>query len=319
MEFVPLRFLSKLSAGVPTPARSASVFFTTLYLPPAACTARRSLVSASTVMPWKVERMTVDTLASSVLSLSRSCCFSLRFFIVSLRWFARLRGSGHRFYFGQVDGDARTHGRSHGDFLDVLALGCGRLGFHHRLNYRLGVLGQLRAVKLNLADRAVHDPRLVDTEFHFAGLYFLDRLGHFEGDRTGLGVGHQPARAEHLTQLSGGAHHVRRGDHRVVIRPAFHDFLHDFVPADEVRPGFLRFANLVTAGNHQHANALAESVGQTHGAAHDLVGVFRINAQIDGQLDGFVEFRVMRLLQKFGRLSELIGAQFYQLTRFLHV
>src|SRR2546430_16604665 len=30
--------------------------------------------------------MTVDTLASSVLSLSRSCCFSLRFFIVSLRW-----------------------------------------------------------------------------------------------------------------------------------------------------------------------------------------------------------------------------------------
>src|SRR6266567_3372906 len=90
MEFVPLRFLSKLSAGVPTPARSASVFFTTLYLPPAACTARRSLVSASTVMPWKVERMTVDTLASSVLSLSRSCCFSLRFFIVLLRWLGLL-------------------------------------------------------------------------------------------------------------------------------------------------------------------------------------------------------------------------------------
>src|SRR2546429_5040098 len=30
------------SAGVPAPARSASVFFTTLYLPPAASTARRS-------------------------------------------------------------------------------------------------------------------------------------------------------------------------------------------------------------------------------------------------------------------------------------
>src|SRR5438046_7262251 len=185
--------------------------------------------------------MTVDTLASSVLSLSRSCCFSLRFFIVSLRWpwFARLRGGGHRFYFGQVDGDARTHGRSHGDFLDVLALGCGRLGFHHRLNYRLGVLGQLRAVKLDFANRAVHDPRLVDTEFHFAGLYFLDRLGHFEGDRTGLGVGHQPARAEHLTQLSGGAHHVRRGDIRVWIRSVFYGFLIYHIHADVLTYSFV--------------------------------------------------------------------------------
>src|SRR6266699_1018890 len=132
MEFVPLRFLSKLSAGVPTPARSASVFFTTLYLPPAACTARRSLVSASTVMPWKVERMTVDTLASSVLSLSRSCCFSLRFFIVLLRWLGPLNYAAAAI----ASASARSMVMPGpmvevSDFLDVFALGRGRLGFHH--------------------------------------------------------------------------------------------------------------------------------------------------------------------------------------------
>src|SRR6266568_4649943 len=197
MEFVPLRFLSKLSAGVPTPARSASVFFTTLYLPPAACTARRSLVSASTVMPWKVERMTVDTLASSVLSLSRSCCFSLRFV--------------------QVDGDARTHGRGQCDFLDVFALGRGRLGFHHGFDDRVRVFRELSGVKLDFADWAVHDPGLVHTKFHFAGLDFLDRLRDIESDRAGFRVGHQPPRPQHLAKLTGRAHHVWRSDHGIVI------------------------------------------------------------------------------------------------------
>src|ERR1700720_4402189 len=32
-------------------------------------------------MPWKVVRITVETFASSPFSLSRSCCFSLRFFM----------------------------------------------------------------------------------------------------------------------------------------------------------------------------------------------------------------------------------------------
>src|SRR6266699_2047075 len=194
MEFVPLRFLSKLSAGVPTPARSASVFFTTLYLPPAACTARRSLVSASTVMPWKVERMTVDTLASSVLSLSRSCCFSLRFFIVLLRW----------------------------------------LGLHHGLDHRVGVLRQLCALKLDFADGTMDNAGLVHTKFHFAGLDFLDGFGNIKSNRAGFRVGHQPARPQHLAELTGRAHHVWRSDHGIVIRPAFHDLLDDVIAADKI-------------------------------------------------------------------------------------
>src|SRR5262245_52321894 len=132
MEFVPVRFFSKFSAGVPAPARSARVFFTTLYLPPAACTARRSFVSSSTLMPWKVVRITVETLASSDFSLSRSACFSLRFFMISLRYApAPLGGYSQRLRFGQVDGDARPHRRGQCDFLNVLPFCGGRLGFHH--------------------------------------------------------------------------------------------------------------------------------------------------------------------------------------------
>src|SRR5260370_16982486 len=109
--------------------------------------------------------MTVDHLASSVWSLSRPCCFSLRFFIISLRWPRPLRGGGHRFHFGQVDGDARTHGRGQCDLLNVLALGRARLGFHHGLDYRVAVLSHLPSFTLILSNPPLHPPRLLHTHF----------------------------------------------------------------------------------------------------------------------------------------------------------
>src|SRR5215467_1128791 len=137
MELVPLRFFSRSWAGVPCPARSASVFFTTLYLSPAACTARRSLVSSSTVMPWKVERITVETFASSVFSLSRSACFSLRFFMIPFPLHVqrrRLRRSRVCLRLNQVNRNSRTHRRGQRNLLDVLALGRCRLGFQNGTN-----------------------------------------------------------------------------------------------------------------------------------------------------------------------------------------
>src|SRR5215472_1249920 len=320
IEFVPVRFFSRFSAGVPAPARSASVFFTTLYLPPAACTARRSLVSWSTLMPWKVVRITVETLASSDFSLSRSACFSLRFFINPLATLQRLSGGCcQRLRFGQVDGDAWPHRRGQCDFLDVLALGRGGLGLDHGFEHRVGVAHELRRIKLNLADRAMHDSGFVHAEFHFAGFHFLDGLGHFKRDRAGLGIGHQTTWAEHFAELSGGAHHVRGGNHGVEIRPALHDFLYHVVAADEVRAGFLRFAHFFPARDDQHAHGLAQPVRQAHGSAHHLVGMLRIDSQIDGQFHGFVELRVMQLLQQLGRFAELVRARRDLLARILHM
>src|SRR5215468_5061895 len=143
MELVPLRFFSKSCAGVPCPARSARVFLTTLYLPPAACTARRSFVSSSTVMPWKVERITVETFASSVFSLSKSCCFSLRFFMIPFTSAFRLRCGRVCLCLVQVNGNSRSHRRGQSNLLHVLALGRRRLGLQHCSNQCMGVLGQL--------------------------------------------------------------------------------------------------------------------------------------------------------------------------------
>src|SRR5215468_4682183 len=137
MELVPLRFFSKSCAGVPWPARSASVFLTTLYLPPAACTARRSLVSSSTVMPWKVDKITVETFASSVFSLSRSCCFSLFFFMIPRPGVSGSGRRGQRFRLSQVNQNSRAHSRGQRDFLHILALGRRRLSLDDRINQRV--------------------------------------------------------------------------------------------------------------------------------------------------------------------------------------
>src|SRR5713226_1292886 len=298
MELVPVRFLSNPSAAVPAPARSASVFFTTLYLPPAACTARRSLVSFSTLMPWKVVRMTVETLASSVFSLSRSCCFSLRFFIRSLRYFGSLlRRCRQCFHLEQVDENAWTHGRGQRNFLDIFALGCSRLGFDDGTDDGVGVFRKLRGVKLNFPNWAMHNAGLVDAKFHFAGLGFLNGFGNVEGDRAGLGIGHEAAGTENFAQFAGGLHHVGRGDDSVVIRPAFNDLLHYVIAADEIRARILRFTNFFTARDDQHTDGFAEAVGKNDGATHNLVGVLGIDAEIDSELNGLVELGVMRLLQ----------------------
>jgi hypothetical protein len=47
--------------------------------------------------------------------------------------------------------------------------------------------------------------------------------------------------------------------------------------------------------------------------------VFRINAEIDGQLNGLVKLGVMRLLQKLGSLAELVGTRLHFLARVFNV
>ncbi len=181
------------------------------------------------------------------------------------------------------------------------------------------VFREFRGVKLNFANRAMHDSRFVHTEFHFAGFGFADGFGNVRGHRSGFRVRHQPARAEHFAQTSGGLHHVRRGDYSVIIRPAFHDFLHHFIAADEIRAGFLRFANFVSAGKNQHANRFAQAVWQNDGAANYLVGMLWIHAQIKCQFHGLVKLRMMRLLDQLRRFRELVGTRFHFLARVLYV
>ena len=58
---------------------------------------------------------------------------------------------------------------------------------------------------------------------------------------------------------------------------------------------------------------------KNHGAAHDLIGVLRVDTQIDGQFDGFVKLRVVRLLNQLACFRELVRMRFHLLARILYM
>ncbi len=80
-----------------------------------------------------------------------------------------------------------------------------------------------------------------------------------------------------------------RGDDGVEVEPAALDLLGQLLAADEVGARLFGFADLLAAGEDQHAERLAQAVRQHDGAAHHLVGVLGIDAEAQGDLDGLVE------------------------------
>ena len=72
------------------------------------------------------------------------------------------------------------------------------------------------------------------------------------------------------------------------ISPLLH-LLGQIFGADDVGTGLLGFFGLGALGEHRDAQLAARAVRQRDHAAHHLVGMTRIDAQIDRQLDGLVE------------------------------
>ena len=58
---------------------------------------------------------------------------------------------------------------------------------------------------------------------------------------------------------------------------------------------------------------------QNDGSANYLIGMLRIDAQIDGQLNRFVELGVVRLLDQLRCFLELVRTRFHFLARVLYV
>src|SRR5262249_59652074 len=100
-----------------------------------------------------------------------------------------------------------------------------------------------------------------------AGLDPLPRLGDVDRHRAGLGVRHQAARAEHFSELADGAHHVGRRHDGVEVHVPALDLFDQLLAADDVGTRRLGFLLFFTAGNREHALALAEAVWQYDGAA----------------------------------------------------
>jgi hypothetical protein len=120
----------------------------------------------------------------------------------------------------------------------------------------------------------------------------LDGAGDVHRHRADLGVRHQVAGPEDLAQTADDRHHVGRRDAAVELDRAALDGLHQVLGADDVGAGRLRLVGLRAAGEHGDAHRLAGAVGQRDHAAHHLVGVARVDAEVHRDLDGLVELRL---------------------------
>ena len=79
-----------------------------------------------------------------------------------------------------------------------------------------------------------------------------------------------------------------------------------FLAADHVGACLQRFLLFLAAGDRKHALALAEAEWQDDRAADHLVGVLRIDAQPQRELDGLVELGELDLLHERHRVFDRI-------------
>src|SRR5262249_49322308 len=141
---------------------------------------------------------------------------------------------------------------------------------------------------------------------HRAALGALDRVGHVHGDRADLRVWHHAARAQHFAEPADQRHEVGRGDAAVEIDVAALHFFHEVLGADHVGAGGFGFVGLGAAREHRHAHAAARTVRQVDDAAHHLIGMARVDAEIHRYLDRLVELGLGPLLDHLHRLFERI-------------
>src|SRR5699024_4528639 len=111
------------------------------------------------------------------------------------------------------------------------------------------------------------DVLLVQTVLDLTGLGVGNSLAHVGGNGARLGVGHQAAGAQDLTETANAAHHVGGGDQHVEVQVTALDLGDQIVVADLLRTGSLCGLGGVALGDGNHADVLAGAVGQDHSAA----------------------------------------------------
>src|SRR5215472_14319759 len=203
-----------------------------------------------------------------------------------------------------VDPYARAHRRGDGDLAQVYALHVGRLRLVHGVDQRDEIIAQLLGRERRAPDRALHDARLVGAVLHLAGARVLDRPGDVGRHRPDLGVGHEAAGPEDLAERAYDAHRVRACDHHVEIDLAALDALGEILHADDVRAGVLRRLRLIALGEHRDPHFLARARGEHDRAPHRLVGLGRVDAQVDRDVHRLVELGGRRLLDHLEGLGD---------------
>ena len=81
---------------------------------------------------------------------------------------------------------------------------------------------------------------------------------------------------------------------------------HQILGADDFGAGRRGFLGLVAAREHRDADVLAGALGQVDDAADHLVGVARIDAQVQRDFDGLVELGGGEALDEADRLVDAV-------------
>ena len=157
----------------------------------------------------------------------------------------------------------------------------------------------------------MHIRRLVNFEFHPAGLHFFHRFGGVFRDRTGFRIGHQAPRSEYFAQFANFHHRFGRGHGDVEIVPARIALGDHVFETDMFGTGGAGGISGLATGKNKHAHQFATAVRQRNRAANHLVGLLRVNPEAERQVNGFVEFG----FREFGEYAN----GFLQGIRFLGV
>ena len=120
-------------------------------------------------------------------------------------------------------------------------------------------------------------------------------------------------RFQDLSEAADERHHVRGGDQQIAVRAAlFLNALDQVFRSDDIRTGRDRVRRLLAAGEDPDDAGLAGAEGQVGRAAHHLIAVARIDAQVHRDIDGLVELRGRQLFdlrQSRFHLIDLLGGQ----------
>ena len=128
-------------------------------------------------------------------------------------------------------------------------------------------------------------------------------------DRPTLRIWHQPAWTEFTSQATHLPHHIGSGNGDIEIEEVLLiDSGNQVIGADEIRASFTRGLSRLTLSEHQHANRLTGAMRQRNRRTDRLIGVARIDAEPQMNLDRWVERCKRRFLQQFDRFFRRIEA-----------
>ena len=154
---------------------------------------------------------------------------------------------------------------------------------------------------------------LVDAEVDLAALNVFDGLRRVRRDRARLRVRHQATGAQHLTEATDLAHELRHGDGRVEVGPAVGDALDELGAADLIRPGGDGGLSRVAVREDDDLGGLTRAVRQHDRATHHLVGLARVNRELQRNLDGRVELLGSGLLRQRDRVGGRVEPALFDL------